>query len=169
MNQGPVNNSVTSKNTSDSASPVMPSREEALIEALREPALVWKSARTREHRSWESGGGSDPRCPDLDPLSDTGILQAASGLRSRSMPRHVGMDWHTVESETLSAQTEQYTVSFKKTAVNSYSHQLRESYVRQWYVAEFVRRDDKDQRLVLDQAKFPVLESLFHEIAARTN
>jgi hypothetical protein len=85
------------------------------------------------------------------------------------MPRHVGMDWHTVESETLSAQTELYTVSFKKTGVNSYSHQFRERYDRQWYVAEFVSRDEHGQRLVLDETKFPVLESLFQAIAARTN
>lgn len=169
MNHGPHSGPHTPVPPVDSGDAAMPSRQEALIGNLRDQSLMWQSSRAQEHRSWESGGGSDPRCPDLDPLSDASFLRANSGMRSGSMRRNIGMDWHSVESETLNTETEQYVVSFKKTVARSYSHQLQEIIDRSWYVVDFVSRDDQGQRFSLNETGCPQLRDIFEEIASRAN
>jgi hypothetical protein len=168
MNSEPVNSSRTPVNIIHSGAVVMPCREQFLLQFLQEARLEWKMTRALEHRSWESGGGSDPRCPDLDPpLSDRQFLRTPFGGFGRSMGVHIGMDWQTINSETLSASREQYDVFVKKTIVNSYSHQVRQSITRCWYAVEVVSREDKRQIVSFDEAGFPTLGAFFEEIAAK--
>jgi hypothetical protein len=79
----------------------------------------------------------------------------------------LGIDWHTVESETLSTRTEQYAVFFKKTVVRSYAHQLGQVLDRRKYEIEFVSIGNQSQKFLLNETTSPDLESIFEEISSR--
>jgi hypothetical protein len=166
MNKQPAPNHAPVTNGIDSRDAFMPGREEFFIENLRESSLVWQSSRTQEERSWQRGG-SDPRCPNFDTLSDMDILGMTPRISSRSMMRHTERDWRTIESQTLSAQTDEYDVAFKKTHLRSYSGRLGESLDKCWYTVDFISRSDHTQIFSLDDTKFPSLGPVFEEIATK--
>lgn len=79
---------------------------------------------------------------------------------------HVGIDWHTAESVTLSARTGEYEVVLTKTAVNSYSHRTRTGIDKSWVTVEFFDPHEHARRLSLDGSTFPEVRDLFEEIAS---
>jgi hypothetical protein len=147
----------------------MPSREQALIDSLKDIDLSWQIKSAKDHRSWESSG-VDPYAPNPDPLNE-GLfsnhfrLLPDRSFSGRRFPHSTGIDWHTVETETLSTENDLYTISFRRTHINSYMHHLRRGVNEISYTAEFVDRSDASHKVVVDSAQFPELGTLFSLIS----
>jgi hypothetical protein len=146
---------------------VMPNRELLLLEGLRNPSIEWKISHKRDHRSWRSGEETDPCHHSLATSCDVMSPRATSSRGNRLGQMHVGTDWHTTESVTLTARTGEHEVVLNKTAVNSYSHRTRAGIDKSWFTVEFFDPHEDARRLSVDGSKFPVLRDLFEEIASR--
>lgn len=148
---------------------VMPSREQALVDSLQDIGLSWQLKSTKDHMSWESTG-VDPFAPNPDPFNE-GLFSRHERLlpdlsfSSRSFPRSTGLDWHTVETDTLTTSSDLHRISFHRTHVNSYQHHQRRGVNEISYTVEFVDRCDASQRVVVDNAQFPELATLFRSIS----
>ncbi len=148
----------------------LPSREQVLLELLSDPSLAWNASRARDDVTWDSINGQDPTTALLGDLDDIGRPMRRHDSRVRNhglqpMKGHTGIDWHTVELETLSTTTENYDIVLRKTRVNSYSHRTRVHFDNTSYSAEFSDREDKSQRVAVDGQHHPALEKLFNQIA----
>lgn len=169
-----ANPSITKSHQAVSTEPVLPAREQALIDELRDPTLGWSISRSQDRQIWESGGEKDP---SLNPIDDTHVFGGMTSRRStigrggvthRINPyKHI--DWHSSETETLRATTDSHEIEFSKTHVDSYTHRLRQGMNITQFRATFVNIQDRDQRVVIDNSAYPGLERIFHEISKTIN
>lgn len=152
----------------------LPARERALLDELRDPTITWRSSRSQDHQTWESGGEMDPFRPrNKDFEHSTGITRSGRAIGGRrvagGIDQHRQIDWHSVETETLRATTGAHEIRFSKTRVNSYSHQLRKGVDVTQYEAQFVSVHDKNQRVELKESSGVDLARLFADIARGIN
>lgn len=174
MNRSPVSSSQSKGQPTITGDISMPTRDEVLVETLRDASLTWSSSRSRQHETWKSDARSYILSPSaglddgLSPRPHRGF--GIGGVRpALRLMTYAQIDWHTVETETLRTTTDALEVVFTKTHVNAYSHQFRQGTDKTSYVAEFRSLDDKDQRVRVEESQCPALARIFQDIAKRIN